>query len=461
MNKNIGTQLKQKRELLNLSLSDVSGSTRIKIPYLQALEDGNLEILPSRVHARGFLRTYSEHLGLPPAPFLSMLDQPAETEQLLNKTTEVFPIDQIDSNALTESLYLPNNEEPGTLDWGNNKTQDDDNQDTHPLDSAPSHEIFARLGQKIKQQRSALGLKLEDVEEYTHLRLRHLTAIEEGNFNTLPSPVQARGMITNYARFLDLDTESLLLEYAEGVQAEFIEKTIGTQSIRKPTKKIEKKALPIKFILTPDLMIGVGAILALVIFLAWSTSQIIAERQKELERDIPDISGILLENTELTLTEVFTPTSESSILPVASRTPELESSLQAPALNPTITLQALSNDPIQINIVAYQRAFLKVVVDGKVEFEGRVVPGNAYPFSGRTSIELLTGDASALEVFHNQNNIGMLGNTGEVVNLIFSLEGMITPTPQFTPTQTSTLPPTLTPLPSPTQITPTITPFVP
>lgn len=461
MNENLSAQLKQKRESLNLSLGDVSAATRIKVQYLQALEDGNLDALPSRVHARGFLRTYAEHLGIPPQSLLSLLDQQPETEQRVNKIPEAAPGNQTDTDDLSSSVNPSTTEEPSTPESDQSTNKDDPSDETSPQLSAPSREIYTRIGQKFKKQRSALGLKLEDVEEYTHLRLRHLEAIEEGNFNTLPSHVQARGMITNYARFLDLDTESVLLEFAEGVQAEFVEKTIATQSISKPARKAGKKALPIKFILTPDLMIGIGAILALVIFLAWSTSQIIAERQKELERDIPNISGILLENTEPPLAEEGTPTIETSFLPAASRTPVPASSLDVPAVNPTITLQALSNDPIQINIVAYQRAFLKVIVDGKVEYEGRVVPGNAYPFSARSSIELLTGDASALEVFFNQNNIGILGNTGEVARLIFSLEGMITPTPQFTPTNTSTLPPTLTPLPSPTQITPTITPFIP
>jgi len=458
MNEKIGTQLKLKREELNQSLADVSTSTRIKKQYLQALEDGNFEALPSLVHVRGFLRTYAEYLGLPVSSMLTLLETTDEGEQ--SPATTPSKLAQSNSDNLEPEIDVTDKQTTSSNPF-ENQMEEVSLGDQPVGESTSSQEIFLRIGKKIMTQRLALGLKLEDVEAYTRLRLRHLAAIEAGNFNLLPSPVQAKGMISNYTRFLDLDTESLLLEYAEGIQADFIEKTIESQADKKPVKKLSGKANSIKFFITPDLMIGIGAILALVIFMAWSTSQIIAERQKELSQEIPDISGILLENTQPSLAENLTATAGPEMIAVISQTPIPESTTGLSVLNPTITLPALTNDPLQINVVAYQRAFLRVIVDGQIKFEGRVVPGNAYPFSGKTTIELLTGDASALEVLFNQTSLGVLGNTGEVANVLFTAEGLITPTPQFSPTPTSTSPPTLTPLPSPTQITPTITPFIP
>jgi hypothetical protein len=53
-------------------------------------------------------------------------------------------------------------------------------------------------------------------------------------------------------------------------------------------------------------------------------------------------------------------------------------------------------------------------------------------------VELLTGDGDALQVFFNQQDLGALGQPGEVVNLVFTLDGMQTPTPTVTPSPTST-----------------------
>jgi hypothetical protein len=94
---------------------------------------------------------------------------------------------------------------------------------------------------------------------------------------------------------------------------------------------------------------------------------------------------------------------------------------------------------IQLSIAVIQRAWMRVSVDGEIEFEGRVIPGSAYQFSGQEGIELLTGNGGALQIFFNQNDLGVLGDYGEVVFRVFTAEGMLLPTPSITPTATATL----------------------
>ena len=122
---------------------------------------------------------------------------------------------------------------------------------------------------------------------------------------------------------------------------------------------------------------------------------------------------------------------------------------------------AKDDKPLQLYIITSDRAWVRVVADTKTVFNGRVQPGNAYPFSAEKQLELVTGNAAALQVFFNQKDLGTLGIFGEISSLIFTNEGVLTPTPIFTPTYTPTIPPTLTPLPSPTVPSPTVTPFIP
>jgi hypothetical protein len=93
---------------------------------------------------------------------------------------------------------------------------------------------------------------------------------------------------------------------------------------------------------------------------------------------------------------------------------------------------------VQVYVTARHRAWMRVLVDGEVEFEGRILPGSAYAYSGNERVELLTGDGDALQVFFNQQDLGALGQPGEVVNLVFTLDGMQTPTPTVTPSPTTT-----------------------
>ena len=60
----LGQRLKAAREAQKLTLEKVFQATRIRVPYLQALEDDDLSVMPSPVQARGYLRNYAEYLGL-------------------------------------------------------------------------------------------------------------------------------------------------------------------------------------------------------------------------------------------------------------------------------------------------------------------------------------------------------------------------------------------------------------
>jgi hypothetical protein len=60
----IGSSLRQARQHRGLELADVERETRIRVKYLAALEDERFDVLPGVAYVRGFLRTYSEFLGL-------------------------------------------------------------------------------------------------------------------------------------------------------------------------------------------------------------------------------------------------------------------------------------------------------------------------------------------------------------------------------------------------------------
>jgi transcriptional regulator with XRE-family HTH domain len=60
----LGNELREARLRLNLTLLQAEKQTRIRTKYLEALEQGNYSMLPSGVHARGFLRGYARFLGL-------------------------------------------------------------------------------------------------------------------------------------------------------------------------------------------------------------------------------------------------------------------------------------------------------------------------------------------------------------------------------------------------------------
>lgn len=70
--KTAGDLLKEKRLLKELSLDDVARKTKIKIEYLEAIENSNFTSLPSSTFAKGFLRNYASFLYLNPDTIVAM-----------------------------------------------------------------------------------------------------------------------------------------------------------------------------------------------------------------------------------------------------------------------------------------------------------------------------------------------------------------------------------------------------
>lgn len=60
----IGSTLRDARVRRNLSLQQVEDDTKIRVKYIQAMENEAFDVLPSGTYVKGFLRTYAAFLGL-------------------------------------------------------------------------------------------------------------------------------------------------------------------------------------------------------------------------------------------------------------------------------------------------------------------------------------------------------------------------------------------------------------
>lgn len=76
----LGSLLTRAREARGLTLEDAERDTRISRRYLQALESEQFEVIPAPVYARGFLRSYSQYLGLDPQETLAMFPREDDPE---------------------------------------------------------------------------------------------------------------------------------------------------------------------------------------------------------------------------------------------------------------------------------------------------------------------------------------------------------------------------------------------
>ena len=66
------------------------------------------------------------------------------------------------------------------------------------------------FGETLKQARSSKGVTVKEAEQATRINRLHLAALEEENFSALPPLIYQRGIVRNYATYLDLDPAKLI-----------------------------------------------------------------------------------------------------------------------------------------------------------------------------------------------------------------------------------------------------------
>ena len=419
----IGNQLRQAREAQAISLDQAAQATHIRLRYLEALEENQFDLFPSSAQVRGFLRAYGDYLKLNSNELLQALDGDWKANQ-------------------TISIASPASENV-------------------PLATTNSDTIFKEIGQTLRSQRELMGLSLGDVERHTHIRMHYVSALEDGDLSHLPSPVQGRGMLSNYTAFLGLNTEAILLRFADGLQAGLYDRQAArTPRLAKPrqgeTGRIPSRPSQLRRLFSVDLFVGGFLIIFLLGFTIWGAMRISALRSNQVPSPTaPSASELLLStqeessSTSLTLMPipisptVSIPTGETTLIPettqiVTIATPEI--------FEPT---PLFGNAPIQLYIVANQQAWMRITVDGEIVFEDRAIPGSAYTFSGNEQVVLRTGNAGGLQVYFNQQDLGILGAFGEVVERVYTIQGAITATPRVLPTSTPS--PSGTPTPTPTR----------
>lgn len=283
------------------------------------------------------------------------------------------------------------------------------------------------IGQTLRETRERLGLTLEDVERAIRIRCHHLESIERGDLDSLPSPVQARGFLRNYADFLGQDPEAILLRYAESSKSRRsrVKTTFGEAKTR-PTVQVRSRR---PRWLTTDVFVAAAVSAAILAVLVWGVGRVVAALSQGRE-------------VEQASSEFFIPTftaSPTPVPPASTATPEpFTDGGAGVAPTPTLAFPAGPANVVDLRLIAEKRAWVRVVVDGQEAFHGRLAPGEVLEYQGQDVIEVVTGNGAGVHVYYKGQDQGLLGGLNEVVIRLWTLTGVITPTPTQTPTPTAT-----------------------
>jgi len=295
------------------------------------------------------------------------------------------------------------------------------------------------IGRTLRETRERLGLTLEEAERTIRIRASLLGALERSEFDSLPSEVQVRGFLHNYAEFLGIDPEELLRQYDESKQPKR-RRSLMARGSSKPADKIKTKRrtrMPSWF--STDVIVIATITLGVIVVLGWGGRKLFASIGNGEDAAAVASSADAISQP----TATYTPS------PAVSALADLtQLATEEPTATPTLILNVL--DQVNLRVIAERESWVQVLVDGKEAFRGRMRAGEQSDYLGEERVELFTGNGGGIRVIFNGQNQGLMGYIGQVVIRVWTPRGGQTPTPTqtLTPTASPEMTETATPTPS-------------
>ena len=238
------------------------------------------------------------------------------------------------------------------------------------------------IGINLNRIRVGQNISLETVASQTHISKRLLEAIEAGDVTKLPEPFYVRALVNKFARQIgatEIDLEFLSLSEANTA-------INGTSSNNRYRFDFQLRSPHLYLLYILLVLISVKGITTLV------------ERPVVVDRTIPS-SGT---NPEV----------ESSQPAIQLDQPEAASQL----ISQSSTPQAVT-----VGINLQERCWLKVMVDGKVAFEGTLAKGTQRSWTGDREVTIRAGNAGGVAISFNNQQQKVLGAPGQVEEITYTL----------------------------------------
>lgn len=145
------------------------------------------------------------------------------------------------------------------------------------MDETEMDDVVVTVGQRLKEAREAKGLSIEDVAAQTRIPTRHLTSLEDSDWDKLPAATYSVGFAKNYAGVVGLDRA----EISEQLRAE-----MGGTRLAASNPEVYETVDPART-MPKGLVIGaLGLLVLVVIALSW-----LSNRSMRSEEPVADSSA--------------------------------------------------------------------------------------------------------------------------------------------------------------------------
>jgi cytoskeleton protein RodZ len=266
------------------------------------------------------------------------------------------------------------------------------------------------FGERLKRERELRGVSLDEVSGATKINTKYLEALETEQWDRLPHGFFARGFIRTIARYLGMNEDSLISEYAL-VTKDHPTVTVWVQDLERPRKPWKPIAVAALFV----------AILAAGGWLAakrWGhiahtdakarvslAAPMVGDTSNALPTDSPASTNSSSVAGDAHALDAQKPTGETSAAPPAA---DQSSAAMVRAANAI----ASTTENLELRVQAARRTRVRVTADGHLQFSGWLAAGGTRTYSARESFQLSANDSSAIFIELNGKTMPPLGTPG-------------------------------------------------
>ncbi len=319
------------------------------------------------------------------------------------------------------------------------------------------------VGKQLKERRNKLNLSIEEAERETKIRKKYLRALEEDNYEEIPGLVYAKAFLKTYSSFLGLDQEEIIEEFERWRHLEDVDADLeGSRRSKRRRRSSQEKSFLGSFfssflsfsprtllILFVLLLIAGGVGYNFVIMNGGSPDNGIENEQAVLEEEISEEEAeeqieeeATEEDEELALEEldmydeIEDQAEETDSDFENEETIEEEDDMEADIteeedIQPQETTaedQEVTDEEdatveeveeTTFNLTITETSWVRIIVDGNNVFEGTLDSGTEQEYQPEENLNIRTGNAGGVEIVINEEDIGALGETGEVIEREF------------------------------------------
>ncbi|MEM6611241.1 MAG: helix-turn-helix domain-containing protein [Cyanobacteria bacterium P01_C01_bin.72] len=259
-------------------------------------------------------------------------------------------------------------------------------QTQHNLDN--SHNLNSEqqqlkdLGAKLQQIRVAQNMSLNNVAQATLISPRLLKAIEAGDLTELPEPFYIQALVRKYAASI-------------GAQEVYFQDISTQTSSMADAKQQNQRQIWFNFQLRS---LHLYLLYILLVIVSVSGISVLVERP------------VIINQAP----------SERPIL-VPEQPPQTTAQVSQPPTTPQFVSQANNSEAVSVGINLQERCWLKVMVDGKVAFEGILPAGTNRQWNGQKEVTIRAGNAGGVVISFNNQQQQVLGAPGQVEEITYTV----------------------------------------